>query len=353
MSDSAKRSGILAGGNWIIDHVKILNTWPAQDALATILSESAGNGGSPYNVLKDLSRLGARFPLSGVGLIGDDADGRLILADCRAERIDTAQLQRTTAAPTSYSDVMTDQSTGRRTFFHQRGTNALLGPEHFDFSRTQAKIFHLGYLLLLDRLDAFDAEGITGAAAVLRAARATGMRTSLDCVSDSSDRFRAVATPALPHVDYFFANDFEAGRLTGIDVNDCDGRDLTSLRRAGKLLLETGVHRWVFIHSPHGIFAASRSEEMWQPSLRVPQVRIKGAAGAGDALAAGILYGLHEEWPLPDCLRLGVSAAAASLFDATCSASVKSADECLKLAGEFGFNGNAVHTRNSGPAPVN
>ena len=142
---------------------------------------------------------------------------------------------------------MTDQSTGRRTFFHQRGTNALLGPEHFDFSRTQAKIFHLGYLLLLDRLDAFDAEGITGAAAVLRAARATGMRTSLDCVSDSSDRFRAVATPALPHVDYFFANDFEAGRLTGIDVNDCDGRDLTSLRRAGKLLLETGVHRWVFI----------------------------------------------------------------------------------------------------------
>ncbi len=31
-----KRSGVLAAGNWIIDHVKVIDTWPAQDALATI-----------------------------------------------------------------------------------------------------------------------------------------------------------------------------------------------------------------------------------------------------------------------------------------------------------------------------
>src|SRR4051812_34367536 len=30
------RNGILAGGNWIIDHVKIIDTWPAQDALANM-----------------------------------------------------------------------------------------------------------------------------------------------------------------------------------------------------------------------------------------------------------------------------------------------------------------------------
>ncbi|MEY4940864.1 MAG: hypothetical protein RIQ93_2599 [Verrucomicrobiota bacterium] len=348
MADSNARSGILAGGNWIIDHVKILNTWPAQDALANILSEATGNGGSPYNILKDLSRLGARFPLSAAGLIGDDSDGQLILSDCSIEGIDTSQLQRTKSAPTSYSDVMTDQSTGRRTFFHQRGANALLGPEHFDFTRSNARIFHLGYLLLLDRLDTIDAQGATGASVVLRAARSAGMRTSLDCVSDISDRFRAIATPALPHVDYFFANDFEAGRLTGVKVDDCDGRDLVSLRKAARSLLDAGVHAWVFIHSPHGIFAASPDEDIWQPSLRVPQARIKGAAGAGDALAAGILYGLHEKWSMSDCLRLGVSAAAASLFDATCSASVVSAEECLKLASELGFNSVEPHRHPTG-----
>ena len=63
------RTGILAGGNWIVDHVKMINTWPAQDSLATIEAESASNGGAPYNVLKDLARLGAPFPLSAVGLV--------------------------------------------------------------------------------------------------------------------------------------------------------------------------------------------------------------------------------------------------------------------------------------------
>ena len=53
------RNGILAGGNWIVDHVKLINTWPPQDALASILTQSDGNGGSAYNLLKNLSRLGA------------------------------------------------------------------------------------------------------------------------------------------------------------------------------------------------------------------------------------------------------------------------------------------------------
>ena len=52
---------------------------------------------------------------------------------------------------------------------------------------------------------------------------------------------------------------------------------------------------------------------IWQPSLRVPAESIRGAVGAGDALAAGILHGLHEDWEIARCLRLGVSAAAACL----------------------------------------
>ncbi len=333
------RTGILAGGNWVVDHVKTLNTWPAQDSLATIISESASNGGAPYNVLKDLARLGAPFPLSAVGLIGEDAFSQRILDDCRTHGIDTAHLQRTAEAATSYTDVMTVEATGRRTFFHRRGTNALLGPEHFDFTRSTAKHFHLGYLLLLDRLDTFQADGLTGTAQVLRTARAAGLSTSLDCVSDNSDRFLPVAKPALPHVDYFFANDFEASRLTSVPLLDEAGRDPAALRSAGERLLAAGVREWVFIHSPHGVFAASAGECFWQPSLRVPPESIKGAAGAGDALAAGILLGLHEGWPMARCLRLGVSAAAASLYDATCSASVRSIEGCLLLAEELGFNG--------------
>src|SRR4030095_13704750 len=114
----ATRTGILAGGNWIVDAVKLIDTWPQQDALANIVSTSRGTGGSPFNVLVDLAILGVPFPLSALGLVGDDENGRWILQQCAGHGIDTAALQKTTQAPTSYTDVMTVQSTGRRTFFH-------------------------------------------------------------------------------------------------------------------------------------------------------------------------------------------------------------------------------------------
>jgi hypothetical protein len=41
------RSGILAGGNWILDRTKIIDVYPVQDALANILAEMLCNGGGP------------------------------------------------------------------------------------------------------------------------------------------------------------------------------------------------------------------------------------------------------------------------------------------------------------------
>lgn len=61
-----------------------------------------------------------------------------------------------------------------------------------------------------------------------------------------------------------------------------------------------------------------------------------GAAGAGVALAAGVLYEIHENWPKAASLRLGVSAAASSLFDVSCSDAGKSVDECLALISRLG-----------------
>jgi sugar/nucleoside kinase (ribokinase family) len=127
------RSGILAGGNWIVDKLKRIDTYPHQDALANILSESIGNGGSPFNILIDLANLGAQFPLAGVGLIGADADGEWISKQCALHHINSRQLRTHPTAQTSYTDVMTVQSTARRTFFHQRGANAFLDDNDFNF----------------------------------------------------------------------------------------------------------------------------------------------------------------------------------------------------------------------------
>ena len=49
--------------------------------------------------------------------------------------------------------------------FHNRGANATWDGSDVDFAQSNAKIFHLGYLLLLDAIDAEDSEyGTVGAA---------------------------------------------------------------------------------------------------------------------------------------------------------------------------------------------
>ena len=332
------RSGILAAGNWIVDKLKVIDTYPQQDALANIISESVGNGGSPFNVLVNLARLKASFPLAGIGLVGDDADGDWIRAQCETQGIDAAGLKVMKGRHTSYTDVMTVQSTGRRTFFHQRGVNAFLDNEHFDFKASSAKIFHLGYLLLLDQLDAADPEFGTVAAGVLARATEAGFKTSIDVVSEDSDRFARVVLPALRHVDICVINEFEAERTTGITIRGDGSLNFDALLQASYQLLEAGVRELVIIHFPEGATALDRGGNFHrQGSLQLPQSEIVGSVGAGDAFAAGALLALHEDAGIDEALRYGVCAAAACLSHIGTSDGMKPLTDCLKLADKFGF----------------
>jgi len=353
MSNSP-RSGLLAGGNWIVDAVKIIDIWPQQDALANIFSTTKGTGGSPFNILVDLAVMGVGFPLAAVGLVGEDSNGEWILEQCKAHGIATDALQSTTAAPTSFTDVMTVQGTGRRTFFHARGANALLDSGHFDFSKTTARNFHLGYLLLLDKLDLPHPEYGTVAAEVLARAQSAGLKTSIDVVSEDSDRFGKIVLPALKHVDVCIMNEFEAGRVTGRHVrvapppgeagashhHQPTALDRTELRAAMQQLLDAGVRERVVVHFPEGGCALGRDGEWHEHgSVQLPTDYIKGAAGAGDAFTAGILLGWHEGMPVAEWLRMGICAAAANLSDETCTKGLRSLAECLALGKRYGFRG--------------
>ena len=332
---STQRTGILAAGNFIVDYVKVIDQYPQQDMLASIVSESQSNGGGPYNVLKDLAAMQVGYPLAACGLVGGDANGHWIRQDCLAHGIDAGQLHATPDRSTSYTDAMTVQGTGRRTFFHQRGANALFDSSHLDFSRTSARILHLAYLMLLDRLDLMDAAGQSRAAQLLSLAQSAGLETSVDMDSTEHPGFRQIALSALPFTDHLIVNELEASRVLDLTLAADDAASLTS---AAQGLLEAGVRRTVTIHTEHGAVSVTRSAETCiQPSLHLPPGYSKGATGAGDAFAAGLLHGLHENLGLPESLRLAVCTAAASLADPTPSLGLRPVAECLSLADRFGF----------------
>lgn len=338
MNDSGKRNGILSGGNWIVDHVKIVDTFPAEETLASIWNQYRGTGGAPYNVLVNLAKLGAGFPLAGAGLVGDDENGNSIIDDCKKLGIDMSQVHITKAAPTSYTDVITVRSTGKRTFFHMRGANSLLKESHFNLAVSRARIFQLGYLLLLDALDTVSEDGTTGASRLLKQACELGFKTSVDVVSENSDRFVKIVTPTLPFVDYLIINEFEASKISGIDVCQAGAVNLARLSEAAQAIFTKGVREWVIIHFAQGALARNRAgAEAHIGSVRVPRDKVAGTAGAGDAFAAGCLYGLHDGRDIGDCLKMAACAAASTLFDPTCTGSIRPLQKCLELGAEFGF----------------
>lgn len=328
------RQGILAAGNFIVDYVKVIDAYPAQDTLASILRESRSNGGGPYNVLKDLAAMQAGFPLAACGLVGDDANGQWIKRDCQAHRIDVSMLHLSPEHPTSYTDAMTVQSTGRRTFFHCRGANAHFDLKHCGFGKTNARILHLGYLMLLDRLDSFEG-GQTLAAKLLFNARSAGLETSVDMVSAPHPQFREIARSALPLTDHLLLNEIEAGYTLGEPLG---AKDADALIRAAEQLLALGVKKTVTIHTEHGaVCATAEGLRLKQASLKLPSGYSQGATGAGDAFAAGMLYGLHEGLEIQGRLKLAVCCAAACLADPTPSKGLRPVAECLALADQFGF----------------
>ena len=210
---------------------------------------------------------------------------------------------------------------------------------HFDFSVSKAKLFHLGYLLLLDRLDVVQNNLRTKASYVLEYAKSKGFLTSVDLVSEDSDRFTTIIPCSLPYVDFLFLNEYEASRLSGVGLTDAVGIAMDALcGEAFEIIFNMGVNEWIIIHQPDGVWTAHRDgTRLFQPSLSLPQNKIAGTNGAGDALAAGVLFGIHEEWSMEACLDLGICAAAASLFHASCSDGLLPYGDCLALSTVYGY----------------
>ncbi len=329
------RQGLLAMGNFIVDDVKLIDAWPSQDGLALINSESRSNGGGPFNVLKDLAALKLEFPLEACGLIGQDAYGEWILQDCAASGIDCSQLKQTHAAASSYTDVMTASDTGRRTFFHQLGTNALLSKKDINLSTSNANLFYFGYLMLLAQLDALDAKGETQASALLAQAKAQGFKTIVDCVSSTHPNFKKVALAAIKHSDVFFANELELGQLVSKKLSS----SLADLASAAPELFALSESCLFVLHSVEGacVIDCKQQRVVTQAAIAFPKEKIVGANGAGDAFAAGFLAAFHNDEQIEICLHYAVCVAAMSLSHASTSGGIKPLKECLALADTYGF----------------
>jgi sugar/nucleoside kinase (ribokinase family) len=338
---SGQPGGVLSAGTILVDVGKVIDAYPALDHLATIEQISLSTGGPGLNMAVDLRMLGTDFPIGVLGAVGDDQHGAFILAECARLGIDTAGVRTLSGAVTSFTDGMIERIGGRRTFFHHSGANALFDASDADLGTAGARILHAGAPGIHPVMDRPQPGGGNGWSALLQQAQAAGLHTNMEMVSLASDRTARVARPCLPYLDSIVINELEAGALAGIEAPapTADGPvDWPALEAMALSLVEQGVSVLAVVHFPAGCVAAAPGGQSWrQGSVRLPCEQVRSTIGAGDAFAAGVILGLHEGWPIEQCLRLAVASAAACVRSPSTSDGVKPAKDCLADADRIGY----------------
>ena len=229
------RNGIAIAGNIIVDKINKISSYPPEGELTKINDITLAVGGCVPNVGIDLKKIDSTLPVYALGCIGKDSEGDYALGVMKDNDLDVSMV-RCTDKKTSFTDVMSVPG-GQRTFFTYPGASSEFGEADIDFDNLKVDMLHLGYFLLLDKIDAGEGERI------LKLAQQRGITTSIDLVSENSDRYRIVL-PCLPYTDNLIINEVEAGNITGIAPTK------DNLVSIAKKLKDLGVRDRVIIHTP-------------------------------------------------------------------------------------------------------
>jgi sugar/nucleoside kinase (ribokinase family) len=234
------------------------------------------------------ARLGLSVAM--VGVVGDDALGRFMLAAMAEHGLATDAVRVDPAAPTGASVILSD---GRdRAILTAAGTIPRLRIADVPPGLVaRARHVHVGSVFLLDDARA-DLPGL------FRRVRAGGATTSLDTNWDPRGTWDGGVRSLLAETDVFLPNAAEATRIAGVD--DPEG--------AARALLALGPRVVAIKLGPAGALAIAADGR----TSRVPAVPVEpvDTTGAGDSFDAGFLAAWLAGRPLGACLAIGVACGA-------------------------------------------
>lgn len=330
--------GIAVAGNIIADIVKTVDTYPKVGMMAQISDISYAVGGCVPNTAIDLAKIDGNLPVSVFGRTGTDEYGKYIVSELKKHKIDIGGISMSDGEKTSFCDVMS-MPTGERTFFHKKGANAEFSPSDINLNNLNCVIFHIGYILLLDKFDKDDDEYGTVMARFLKSVQECGIKTSIDVVSDTMADYGKKIVPALKYCDYAIMNELECCNTWSVDAYNSDGSvNYENIEYAMRKTADAGVGDKVVVHSKKISFLldVKADEFVKVPSLKIPTEEIKGSVGAGDAFCAGCLYAIYKGYENEEILKFASAAAACNLFEANSTDGMKSKVDIEGISEKYG-----------------
>ena len=148
------------------DHLAVLPFIP-QDTKVRMLSHAIMGGGPAANAAAGAAALGLSAAFAGT--VGDDADGRMILADFAAQGVDTSMVRVRKGATSAIAYLWIDERTGARSCAWTREGLTELSSDEIDAEAIAgARVLHL------------DGHNAAGAVAAAKVAREAGVLVSYD-----------------------------------------------------------------------------------------------------------------------------------------------------------------------------
>ena len=230
-----------------------------------------------------------------IGGYGQDMMGDWAVARIAGFGVDTSALQRIAGVPTSSSIVLT-RADGSRPALHLKGATGAFrfGPDDHD-RLTDARVFHMGGIGLMDAMDG------ERNAVLIRHAKARGCITTVDVFAGSPADLPDVEA-VLPWTDYFIPSVEEARALSGLE----------GLDEMARFFFGKGARACIFTLGADGAYYQDRDGETFAvPAYRVD---VRCTCGCGDTFNAGFASGLLRGMGARDAVRL---AQACSALNAT------------------------------------
>ncbi|MFC2071943.1 carbohydrate kinase family protein [Chloroflexota bacterium] len=268
------------------------------DGEAVVNESTLSPGGSAANTIYGLAKLGVNTGFAGV--VGNDAEGKLLLKDFQAVGVDTSQIRVKPRTKTGSVLCLSDSS-GKRSLYILPGANNLLTMDDLDLSYiNQAKVLHLSSFAD-DRQFKVLEELITRLDSSVKVSFAPGALYA-------TKGMEALA-PILARTHVLFINQDEIQQLTGMNFETgaeeclkpgCQmivatlGKGLEMPHQTPTPGKVTAVSYIRDTNGKHIIEASNQSE-----------IAPLDTTGAGDAFATGFLYGLLWGKGLEECGHLG------------------------------------------------
>ncbi|MBP3591204.1 MAG: carbohydrate kinase family protein [Clostridia bacterium] len=307
-------AGIAIAGSILVDKINEISAYPSVGELTQIRAVKRAVGGCVPNVAIDLKTLSPETDIYAIGKVGQDDEKTFLLHELGDRGIDLTGIRVSRKERTSFTEVMSIVG-GQRTFFTYPGASAAFGLSDMNFESFKADMLHLGYFLLLDKVDGGDGEKI------LAKAKSLGIKTSIDLVSENSDRYKLVI-PCLKYTDNVIINESEAGKIADMEPTK------ENLKAIAQKIMSYGIGERVIIHMPALSVCLSKDGTYTTlPSYDLPKGFIQGTTGAGDAFCAGALLAIYLGKSDEEILAIASKAAVGALSAADAVSGMKSLSE--------------------------